>query len=312
MQTAGELDRHVQATYAALLARFAPEARVRRVAWSQGETQVLEVGEGPPLLYVHGGLGGAFEAAPMLPLLARHHRVLVVDRPGHGLADRFDYTGVDLLDHACTFLGDLFDALALPAADVVANSIGGLWAAAFALTAPKRVSRLVLVGAPAGVTRDVPFPLRLLCLPLLGQPLGRRLLSQPTRESSRTFWGKILVTHPDRLDDTLLDVAVASQRRNLASYLSLLRCIGDAGGLRRRVILGERWLALPMSTLVLCGDRDVFAPARVRTAWEVIAARNPNVHLVQIPGAGHLPWIDEPEFVVTQIERFLRSGACGE
>jgi pimeloyl-ACP methyl ester carboxylesterase len=50
-----ELDRELEQAQAALLARFAPDTRVRRVRWSRGETQVLELGDGPPLLLVHGG-----------------------------------------------------------------------------------------------------------------------------------------------------------------------------------------------------------------------------------------------------------------
>ena len=50
-----ELDRELEKAQAALLARFAPETRVRRIRWSQGETQLFELGTGAPLLYVHGG-----------------------------------------------------------------------------------------------------------------------------------------------------------------------------------------------------------------------------------------------------------------
>src|SRR5215510_13953321 len=106
-----ELDRELMKAQTALLARFAPNARVRRIRWSQGETQLFELGTGAPLLYVHGGLGGAFEVVPILEALAENHRVLAVDRPGHGLADPFDYRGVDLLEHARTFLGDVLDAV---------------------------------------------------------------------------------------------------------------------------------------------------------------------------------------------------------
>ena len=124
----GELDRdtELEQAQAKLLAHYAPSTRIRRVRWSQGETQVLELGAGPPLLYVHGGLGGAFEVVPILRALAENHRVLAVDRPGHGLADPFDYRGVDLLDHARTFLRDILDALELPTVDILAQSIGAL------------------------------------------------------------------------------------------------------------------------------------------------------------------------------------------
>ncbi|HEY7381058.1 MAG TPA: alpha/beta fold hydrolase [Gaiella sp.] len=300
-----ESTRRLEAAQEALLARFAPETRVRRVAWSQGKTQVLELGDGPPLLLVHGGGDAAFEWAPILAPLARTHRALAVDRPGHGLADPFDYAGVDLLDHARTFLREVLDALELERAAIVANSMGGLWAVTFALDAPDRVSRLALVGAPPGVNRAVPLPLRLFGLPLVGRPLLRRLVSDPTPESSRRFWGKLLVAHPERLDDTLLATDVAHMRRNAESVVGLMSRVATLGGLRRHLILGDRWQALGVPTLALLGERDAFLDPGTWQAWEAIAARNPAIRVARVPDAGHLPWIDEPERVVGELEHFL-------
>lgn len=300
-----DLDRPLEEAQAALLARFAPETRVRRVSWSGGETQVLELGEGTPLLLVHGGGDGAYEWVPIMSALARGRRVLAVDRPGHGLADPFHYDGVDLLRHASTFLGDVLDALELPTADIVANSIGGLWSVAFALDHPNRVARLALAGHPPGVTRHAPVPLRVIGLPVVGKPIGRVVLGKPTREGNRKFWGEALVMHPERLADELLDVDVEHMRRNRDSALSLVRRVVGPRGVRRELMLGDRWHALTVPTLFLYGDRDAFVSSKVADAWQVIAARNPNVRIVRIPGAGHLPWLDEPDAVLDEIERFL-------
>jgi 2-hydroxy-6-oxonona-2,4-dienedioate hydrolase len=299
-----ELDRELAKAQTALLARFAPDTRVRRIRWSQGETQFLELGTGAPLLYVHGGLGGAYELVPILAALAENHRVLAVDRPAHGLADPFDYCGVDLLDHARTFLGDILDALELRTVDVVANSMGALWSVALAIDAPGRVSRLALVGAPVGLKRQLPRQLIPLGLPLIGQRLGRHVFSNATRNGSRKFWGQVLVSHPEKLDDLLLDVDVANTRRNVESMLGLVSCIADARrlGLRRELILGERWQALTTPTLLVWGERDAFGPAE---EGEALVATNPNLRLVRLAEAGHLPWIDDPESVVVEIERFL-------
>ena len=303
--TSDELDQEVQKAQRALLARFAPETRVRRLSWSDGETQVLELGDGEPILLVHGGGDGAYEWVPFMPLLARRHRVFAIDRPGHGLADPFDYDGVDLAGHANTFISDVLDRLELRSATLVSNSIGGWWSAVFALEQPARVSRLVIAGHPPGVTRDVPLPLRILGSPIVGKPIGRLMLARPSREGSRKFWGQVLVAHPENLADELLDVDVAHTRRNRDSALSLVRRMVGPGGVRKELLLGERWSTLEVPLLFIHGDRDAFVTANVASAWASIAARGGNVIVATIPEAGHLPWLDAPEAVCDEIERFL-------
>jgi pimeloyl-ACP methyl ester carboxylesterase len=182
--------------------------------------------------------------------------------------------------------------------------MGALWSVAFAIDAPGRVSRLALVGAPVGVKRQVPLQLLPLGLPLIGQRLGRHVFSNATRDGSRKFWGQVLVKHPERLDDLLLDVDVANARRNVESWLGLLRCIADTRrlGLRRQLILGERWRALTTPTLLMWGERDAFGSPE---EGEALVANNPNLRLVRLAEAGHLPWLDDPESVVAEIQRFL-------
>jgi pimeloyl-ACP methyl ester carboxylesterase len=296
------MNRELEEAQGALLALRAPETHVRQLRWTQGETQVLELGSGPPLLLIHGGLGDAFAWVPILPALARTRRVLAVDLPGHGLADPFDYSSVDLLDMARMFLRDCLDTLELGAVDIVGSSLGGLCSVAFASATPERVSRLVLIGMPGGYKRQVPLQLRMLGLPLIGQPLGRLMMSRPKRDSNRKFWGQILVAHPENLDDGLLDADVASQRRNIGSHLSFVRCVLDARGLRPGLILGERWRELQAPTVLLWGERDTYGRPE---EGETLVARNSNLRLIRIPDAGHLAWFDNPEHVVDEIEHFL-------
>jgi|GEM_PF-2181290 len=292
-------DAELEAAQAALLARYAPDARMRRVRWSQGETQALELGAGRDPGAGTGRWASAaadtrrscrgFYPAPILPTLARHHRAIVVDLPGHGLADPFDYRNVDPLDHARAFLGDILDALDLRAADIVANSLGGLWCAALALTTPQRVRRLALVGAAAGVTRWIPLQLRILGLP---QALGRRLMVNPSREANRRFWGELLVAHPVRLDDALLDADIAHARRNIDSMLSLVSSVGAVGGLQRHLVLGARWERLRPPTLFLCGERDAFMRPSTWASWGRFSERSARLQVTRLPDAGHLPWLD--------------------
>jgi pimeloyl-ACP methyl ester carboxylesterase len=294
--------RPLELAQAAYLNRCAPGHRTRRVRWSGGTTQMIELGEGPPLLLLHGGMGEAFQWGHILPALARKHHVMAVDRPGHGLADPFDYRGVDLLRHARRFLGDILDAEGLPSVPIAASSMGGLWATDFALTYPERVSRLVLVAAPAGMTRAQPLQMRLGTLPGL-RTLVRRMMSRPTRDSTRAFWAQLLVAHPERLEDDFLDALTASQRRNAPSWFTLIDQSVDVRGMKKELLLVDRWKDLSVPTTFVWGERDAWAAPEL---GEAVAATNARVRIARIPDAGHAPWVDAPERVVDAIEEALR------
>jgi len=296
----GDLDRELEAAQAAWLARSAPDARVRRIAWSGGSTQVLEQGAAAhrPVVLLHGGLGDAFQWAPLLGLLAPTRRVLAIDRPGHGLADPFEYrAGSDLLAHARTFLREALDALGLERADLVASSMGGRWALELALRDPERVGSLVLVGAPLGASRGVPFMLRAGSLPVLRR-ISRFLMRRPTPGGVRSFF-KLLVAHPERLDPAFLDAAVASQRRNVGTWLGLLDLAVGPRGIEPHLLMGDRWRELRVPTTLVWGERDAFTPIEVGAS---IAAAHPALRLVRIPDAGHAPWLDDPRRVAEAIE----------
>jgi pimeloyl-ACP methyl ester carboxylesterase len=298
-------DTELELAQAALVARFAPKTRVRELRWSGGSTQALELGSGSPLVLLHGGGDGAYEWVPLLGALSERYRVIAVDRPGHGLADPFDYRGVDLLEHARVFLGEILDALELESSAFLANSTGGLWAATFALERPERVSRLVLAGIPPGLTREAPFPLRLLGLPAVGRPLGKLMLGRPSREGNRKFWGQVLVAHPERLSDELLDVDVAHTRRNVDSILGLVRLVVGPRGVRRDVLLGTGWHAFTVPTLFLNGERDAFQTPAIESALEAAASSNPLIELGRVSNAGHLPWLDEPLAFMSALADFM-------
>lgn len=287
----------VEVAQSAYLARCAPGYRTRRAQWSGGTTQIIELGEGTPLLLVHGGMGEAFQWGSILSALAKSHCVLAVDRPGHGLADTFDYRGVDILAHARRFIGDILDAERLPAVPIVASSMGGLWSVAFALSHPDRVPRLVLVGAPAGIRRSQPLQMRLGTLPIL-KTLVRSLMQKPTRQSTRAFWAQLMVAHPERLDDDFLDVSTASQARNAPTWFTLIDSTVDVRGMKPNLVVGDRWKQLKVPTTLIWGEKDAWCPPE---AGEAVAATNPQLRVVRIPDAGHAPWFDEPDRVVNTI-----------
>lgn len=96
-------------------------------------------------------------------------------------------------------------------------------------------------------------------------------------------------------------------RRNIGTVLSLMRYTVGMRGLRPHLILGDRWQALRIPTMSLWEEHDVFATPTRRDARKTIAAQNRSIRIVPVPGAGNHLWIDQPDRVVEEIERFLSS-----
>ena len=115
-------------------------------------------------------------------------------------------------------------------------------------------------------------------------------------------WKQILVAHPERLDDDLLDVVVASQIRNTPSWFTLIDCVLDAGGLKPEFVLGDRRREVAVPTTFVWGERDAFGGPE---EGEAVAATNPRFTVVRIADAGHAPWLDDPERVLDAIHRAL-------
>jgi pimeloyl-ACP methyl ester carboxylesterase len=287
------MDEKTKALYVAqnkFLDRVAPGYTTRRVAWSGGSTQIIEYGKGEPVLMVHGGLGEALQWGPVLPILGQQYRILAIDRPGHGLADPFNYKNVDLLSHACQFLHDIIEKENLSRFHLVGVSMGGLWTTVYALQHPEKIAKLVLVGSPAGITRKIPFQMRVGALPGLKNMI-RKMMLQPTNKSTYAFWKQMLVANPDKLSEDLLDALTASQARNAPNWFTLLDVSVDFWGLKPHLVLGDRWNKLSVPTTFIWGEQDVWAPL---SSGEKVVASNRHCRLIKIPNAGHAPWIDDP------------------
>ena len=118
-----------------------------RLADPPVSVRVLEVGDGPPLVLVHGSGMSASTWAPLMPYLGAN-RLIAVDLPGFGVSDPFDYAGRPLRSHAVAQLTSLLDALGLEQVPVVGTSLGGMWALCLALDAPDRVARRRVARSP--------------------------------------------------------------------------------------------------------------------------------------------------------------------
>lgn len=269
------------------------------------ETYVLEGGQGhSPVLLIHGGLsesGQWFKIAGQL-----NCRTILADRPGCGLSHGVDYRGQDYFAAAVRWVDFLANALEIEKLTIVANSMGGYFALAFALSHPERVARLILVGAPAGIDRYIPLPLRVWGNPVTGPVVGRIIKATKSPETMRRKVFPILTAHPERLPLQFLRVALGARKLPGAAIgaYSMLRTVLDTGGWRPEMSIRHRVASLAVPTRFIWGERDAFAPP---SSGADLSERMPDASVVVLEDAGHLPHLDRPDATADAIKTALEN-----
>lgn len=287
------------------------EPRERRVRLPQLDTEVrlLEVGEGPTVVFVHGATGGGSTWVELASRL-RGLRCILLDRPGNALSDPLAAPprGLDEIErYADLLVPDLLDALGEPSAHVVATSYGGYFALRAAAAHPDRIDRVVefswMIGAPMA---KVPVAMRFAAIPLIGRmtariPPNERIVRMLLRQIGL---GRALET--GRFSQEALDWFVSLLRetdtmRNEVE--STPRVIRPIGGLDERVLLTSELLGrIEAPVRFIWGAEDPNGGAEVAREF---VAQIPTAELDILEQAGHAPWIDEPDDCARAVERFL-------
>ena len=267
-------------------------------------TRYLTAGTGPPLVLLHGAGDNALDWRWVMPALAATHRVYAPDLPGSPDSARpaADYSP----GFFERFVAGFLDALDIERAAMVGNSLGGLVAVRLALSAPARVTALVLVDS-AGLGRAVNPVFTSVNVPGLSEaamPLWRTPIGAYQRA-----WGRaaLLFARPGGVPREWL----AEQRRlalspgYLEAHLTALRAQVSPGG--QREVLVDQLSLLKMPTLVVWGARDrVFPESQARDA----AARLHEGSLAVIPDCGHMPHVECPDLFVAALDEFFGERAA--
>jgi pimeloyl-ACP methyl ester carboxylesterase len=258
----------------------------------------IELGSGPPVVFIHGLSGSWQNWLEQVPVFARDHRVIAFDLPGFG-ASEMPQEKITISGYG-RFVSVLLDELGVGSAAVVGNSMGGFIGIELAIRFPERVERLVLVSA-AGLSIEYLRNER--ALAVLGA-LGNRLAAYSGWVASRSdalarrpvarraIFG-IVAHRPDRLPGPL----VAEQVRGSGKpgFIPALDALTDYP-IRDR--LGE--IACP--TLIVWGAEDKLVPARDADEF---ARLIPNSRKVVWPETGHVAMLERPEAFNALVQAFL-------
>jgi len=286
-----------------------PVERFVRLPRHGVDVRIQELGEGPPVLFVHGGPAAGSTFAPLAARLSGF-RTLILDRPGTGLSGPYVYHRQSLREHYETLVADVLDALEVEQAHLVGSSSGSDYILLASARYPDRVLRTVHLGCPGfapGIR--IPFNQRLIALPGMWR-LAVKAFPTSVRgmRSTMKMMGHGASVEADRIPQAWLEWSGALFRHT-ATLHHEVQCASLMLTLRGYqpwlVPTKEEFAAVKSPTFIIWGADDAFGDESV---GRHLAGLIPNANLESFPGAGHLPWLDDPDRAAAATQRHLSAG----
>jgi pimeloyl-ACP methyl ester carboxylesterase len=268
----------------------APALRFADVRLSTGmRMHYAEQGDprGEPVILIHGYSDSWFSYSRVLPLLDDRYRVYALDLRGHGNSDR-PASGYRMSDLAADVLA-FMDAKGIVRASVVGHSMGSIVAQQVALAAPRRVSRLVLIGSATSI-RNVSGILELKrAVDSLPDPVPESFVRE---FQSSTVHAPVPEAFMDGVVRESLKLPARVWRELIAGMLATdpPLALGRAG----------------IPALIVWGDKDAMMQ---RAEQEALVKMLRTATLTVYPDTGHDPQWERPEAFARDLQRFLQRPA---
>ena len=275
-----------------------------RVEVAGATLNVVDIGPrdapGPPIVLIHGASSNLKAMQqPLGDMLASKHRVLLIDRPGHGWSLRARQEDSTPAVQS-RMIEEALEKLGVGPAIFVVHSWAGALGARMALDYPMRVAGLVML-APAlypwsggvgwyndVVTTPVIGPLLAYTITL---PLGTFLTEPGARNA---FLPQTMPENFVRDTATMLLLRPREFLANASDLVTLKAAVKEQS---------PRYADIKAPTVVIAGDAD-------KTVWPTIhsqpfAAVVPNAKLIMLPGVGHIVQNAAPELVIREIDAMI-------
>ncbi len=268
---------------------------VNRVELPGATVNYAEIGEGDPIVFIHGITSSWQAWLENLPHFGRTHRAIALDLPGFGASPMPSWP-IDMHAYARLVL-DFCEKLGVEQATIVGNSMGGLVAAEAVLTAPERFDRLVLVSAAGFINTWMPHQrgnATSLAWDTFGRPFGAAARFFVTHRRARYLMFRFAMRYPGRLRKELLWEQMASG----------VPCPGFGPSLEAVIEYDarDRLAEIEIPTMIVWGFEDWVISAMAALSYH---RRIPHSRLEIFERTGHVPQMERPERFNRVLDDFL-------
>jgi pimeloyl-ACP methyl ester carboxylesterase len=269
---------------------------LRRVELPGAAVNYVDIGEGEPILFVHGISGSWQNWLETLPHIARGRRALALDLPGFGASPMPSWE-IEMPAYG-RLVHDFCEKLGVEGATIVGNSMGGFIAAEAVTAGAPRFERLVLVSA-AGIINTWNPEERAVATAWAWKTFGSRFHDR----------GRWIVTHP-RARQAVFGPFVRYPNRLRADLLfeqinSGLERAGGFGDALHAVIrrdIRERLGTIEIPTMIVWGQSDRVIPMSAALSYH---RRIPHSRLEIFERTGHVPQLERPLRFNRLLDEFL-------
>jgi pimeloyl-ACP methyl ester carboxylesterase len=263
-------------------------------------------GGDPAVVLIHGASGNLEDMRLALgERLAASHRVILIDRPGHGWSSRPDSDDYASPARQAELVAGALEQIGVRRAILIGHSWGGAFATAFALAFPERTAGLVLLSA---VTHPWPgdpgWYNKLALLPYIGPlflstcvyPLGLLMAHDALRS----------VFEPQAVPDNYMRRAAIRLVLRPKTFHSNARDLAQLKSFITAQV--PHYGELDAPTVIITGDRDTMVSPQINA--RALAATLPRAKLVLLKDIGHMPHHAAPDVVAAAIDELV-SGEAG-
>jgi pimeloyl-ACP methyl ester carboxylesterase len=273
-------------------------AHLRSMTLHEARVNYVEMGEGSPVVFVHGLSGCWQNWLENIPHFARNHRAIAVDVSGFGESE-LPQEDLSIPGYG-RFIDAFLGAIGVERCALIGNSMGGFIAAETAIAHPSRVEKLVLVAAAGGPTladqgsREGKRIMRgaRLFAPLAAGAFARRehLVRRP-RLRRAMLWK--VARYPERLQPELCyEVASGAGK---PGFTDALQAILDYD-------FRDRIPEIASPTLIVWGRNDEIVPVQDAYEYERLI---PGARKVIFEETGHVPMLERPARFNRVVDEFL-------
>ena len=262
---------------------------VKKLALDEGTISYLQVGNGPPILLLHGLFAQKEQWIELACDLAKQgYQAIAPDLPGYGASAGYPVS-VYPLESQVKKLHQFLDAIKVGSVHIAGSSMGGAIAAMYAAQYPNEIKSLAFIGAPLGIIGWSPQ--------VKNAIFNGTNPFIPINQDQFKLEMSLLFYQPPQIDPAVSATLIKEYVDNNRHYQQ----VWDIVNFYDAVLMSGRPYRGP--TLILWGNQDgIFNVAGLQP----LKKRFSQARAQSLPEASHLLMLDQPKKVFDIYGGFLK------